>query len=1109
MYINTKRKSNTNTMQINPQGFNDNMSVAFDDFRNYHNSFSAHHLDVRATTAMVDEFNDAFPDANIPHATTYRPDLDISDAERREKEFLSQDFYRNKIQAVINEDLPFKEKKKFVQKRMQTYLSSIPPVEREKYKGFDYFFEKEAQAARDSEQRLATVNQYAESSFDRFAGTLTGGVGAGFTDPLILGTLPLGFMYGTGKTFTANLLRVTAAEAVIAFGATTAIETQVLPFKESVGIEYTVNDAAKVVLFSTLFGAAIPPVFLGSAKGIQLGYGAAKQQVIKAAANLSPDLKAKLFVDENFDDVKFMEYFAQNIKNLDATELVQVVQELNPTALEKPQVKSVIEDIKNSVDDNLEKPFEAGADGTIEHIRRMEAAADGLRNNEQPRILPESTIPVVVKENRPVAYDVYLQPKEITVDAQTFQFKTGGDAKGVIDTLKGVKQWDRDAAGSLMVFQKEDGTYVIADGHQRLALAKRLQAADPDANIIINASIRREVDGFTPQEVMAEAMIRNVQNGTANASDVARALRVSPEYIARMQNKVAPNSSLYRYATALYKLSDDAWGYFLNSGVSERIAAAVGDLVDDPALHLSVLKVLEQTKPASAIELRTQIDSILQAGSRDVETIDLFGTSTIKETLIVERGKVLAAALNKLKRDKTVMSTLIKNEERIIKDGKNKLDSSYNRTQEEQNAIAIYQIETLANRKGDISEALTRSAKLWADGSKREATETFIETIRGAIERGDTKGLSAVGDRRSAIAEGTSSQIQQIPEPSLNQRQLDNFDDPNNLGQNKKNANQELAELESELEISSNNPELVSGGEIITSPTVKSSDASTQADLATSQATTLDPSESVFASAMATPLSLIDETISIGSFNAISKKPVLQSINDVDQLLQQANKYKPDLETTLNNISIDAKNARIEVRVKELASATAKAAKLQKFNQADPSHMGDYLGGRILVDTLEDVNKVFRAAREQDIKMIEIENYFTSTKDSGYRAIHFNFVTKDGFSMEVQIQHKDLKAAYEQGSAYRKYKDKVNLTAKQEADRAKLAAKDKIVFDQTYEQIKQREGVLDDIDNTEVVIGETVQDGNVVNVTQSLRKFKEDIDNDTRIIGELVTRECV
>ena len=238
--------------------------------------------------------------------------------------------------------------------------------------------------------------------------------------------------------------------------------------------------------------------------------------------------------------------------------------QLNPPALAKPKVAEAVDDIQNSQNEVADNPFEATPDGTLEHIRRMEAAADGLRNNEQPRILDESSVPVNPKENRPVAYDTYLRPDQILFDAETFQFKTGGDKRGVKDTLAKVNQWYRDAAGSLMVYEKADGTYFVADGHQRLGLAKRLSIADPDANIIINTTVRRELDGFTPEEVMAEAMIRNVQNGTADAVDVARALRVSPEYIGRMANKVAPNSQLYRLSKQLYKLSDDSWGYFMN-----------------------------------------------------------------------------------------------------------------------------------------------------------------------------------------------------------------------------------------------------------------------------------------------------------------------------------------------------------------------------------------------------------------------------------------------------------------------------------------------------------------------------------------------------------------
>ena len=171
-----------------------------------------------------------------------------------------------------------------------------------------------------------------------------------------------------------------------------------------------------------------------------------------------------------------------------------------------------------------------------------------------------------------------------------------------------------------MVWESADGTKFIADGHQRLGLAKRINKNDPSQNVFLTAAVRREVDGWTAQEVMAEAMIQNVHMGTAKATDVARALRISPEYIGRMQNTVAPNSSLWKYANGLYKLSDEGWGYFLNAKVPEKTAALVGELVDDPALHVSILRILEKTKPGTAIEARVQIQSALDAGSRSVKS---------------------------------------------------------------------------------------------------------------------------------------------------------------------------------------------------------------------------------------------------------------------------------------------------------------------------------------------------------------------------------------------------------------------------------------------------------------------------------------------------------
>ena len=110
--------------------------------------------------------------------------------------------------------------------------------------------------------------------------------------------------------------------------------------------------------------------------------------------------------------------------------------------------------------------------------------------------------------------------------------------------------------------------------------------------------------------------------------------------------------------------------------------------------------------------------------------------------------------------------------------------------------------------------------------------------------------------------------------------------------------------------------------------------------------------------------------------------------------------------------------------------------------------------------------------------------------------------------MEVQIHHKDLKKVFEQGTAYRKYKDiKRELTKKEKADYDRLAAQDKIIFDETYNQIKQREGILDDIDSELVTTGEIIDGDQIINVEKTFREFKNDIVNDEAIVNRL--KDCV
>ena len=64
------------------------------------------------------------------------------------------------------------------------------------------------------------------------------------------------------------------------------------------------------------------------------------------------------------------------------------------------------------------------------------------------------------------------QVQALETDAATFQYKAGGDERGVTERLRGTAAWDRGAAGTGIVYEYADGRRVVADGHQRLGLAQ-------------------------------------------------------------------------------------------------------------------------------------------------------------------------------------------------------------------------------------------------------------------------------------------------------------------------------------------------------------------------------------------------------------------------------------------------------------------------------------------------------------------------------------------------------------------------------------------------------------------------------------------------------------
>ncbi|MEM1149284.1 MAG: LPD38 domain-containing protein [Pseudomonadota bacterium] len=357
----------------------------------------------------------------------------------------------------------------------------------------------------------------------------------------------------------------------------------------------------------------------------------------------------------------------------------------------------------------------------------VEEGATEPEGEPEPKIAeaPEPAAPSVDLEDPSPSDAIVLRNEDLAAvetDARTFQYKAGGDQDGVTERLRDVKTWDNTRAGVVLVYEATDGTRTITDGHQRLGLAKRLMAEGQDVQQ--PAIILREADGITRAEARRIAASKNIAEGSGTALDAAKVIRESGD-----DPNLPQDSALVRDGRGLAKLSDDGFGMVINGRASERDGAIVGQFVEDQALHTEVLALLAKLKPSTVLQAE-QIARDAAANATDATEVSLFGEEDIKQSLYLERAKVLDGATRRVKRERRLFNTLLENRGAITSKG-NRLDDQANQRQADDDAQSLAFLSAEANRKGPISDALTEAArKLQGGASTGDATSGFIRRLR-------------------------------------------------------------------------------------------------------------------------------------------------------------------------------------------------------------------------------------------------------------------------------------------------------------------------------------------------------------------------------------------
>ena len=869
---------------------------------------------------------------------------------------------------------------------------------------------------------LATAAQYA------------GAFGGAATDPFNLGvSLTMAPLSGGSSLLLNTVLR----EAMINMTAEVVQQPAVAQYYASLDLPYDFATFRNAVITATVVGGAFPFAIRGGTETVRLtaqqmqkfsnvlfDAGVKKSDVAKGA-ELQLDVEVAQAADNPLSDTPQgkLEHKQREAAGIVAAETLEppAITELPAAPVKAPllreeeinlefdkladegkivdtKIAEAMDELNNLSDRGLMK------DGVpeLEELRtrisnlqnqrtKIENGKNALGEQLEQLKQKESSAPVADADN--LDNFVYkFKPGDIQVDAKLFQFKEGGDEFGVTPEYQGVTQWDPSLAGQIAVYEFADGSQFIADGHQRLGLARRIMAKDPSQNITLYGTKIRQVDGVTPEEAMVRAAMANIVNGKGTIFDAVKIARIAPEKF--NSPSIKQNAAFVRRAKELVRLSDEAYGLALNGIVPDNYAAIVGRLVDDPDMQLAVMNVLAQVKPGNEFQAETITRQIMNAGLTTETTADLFGEQAIASALYLERAKILDAAVTRLKKDKSAFAQVTKNQARLEDEG-NQLATENNKKRLLEDGQAIQILQTQANRKGTLSDELTEAARLAkTTGKYGEATDSFVESVRRSVDSGDFLGTDD-----GNVGRALDDQAQDSAAPNETELlDVDKFDDA--FGEGAENqGNAIVDDIRNDPAFSKPERDMFDTGDNI-------QPGDRQVDLEELIANKADDEQAALRKVVEednTPL----EKIRMPLDESLSEQEILKNIS----IMTKEN--VPIIKGVISKI--DAKfGTKSGDNVKDLDKVLEKSKRpslLAKKPWHKISHIRDSYRFKTVIDDFNDVPAIFDELLNSGIKLVKIDtNKLFAPGDWGWRIIAFDLRMPNGQLVEWYLPLKELEA---------------------------------------------------------------------------------------------------
>ena len=334
--------------------------------------------------------------------------------------------------------------------------------------------------------------------------------------------------------------------------------------------------------------------------------------------------------------------------------------------------------------------------------------------------------PTPIKESDPIGVkDIPIAA--LTIAPKIFQYKVVYGATGKTGSLNGVRQWDQNLAGLILVwYQSETNTTYVVNGHNRVDLAKSLG---------IETITVRYLDCPDPKSARMIGALANLAEGRGTAIDCAKFLRDSGLGVEYLKSKGIPlREKIVEDGLGLANLAPSIWDRVYSGELDQDTAIAIGSALIDHDQQIALIQLMNRDRRKLSKEVIKELAQAIQhEGFSESSEMTLFGIEYNNQSLAIERSQINALVKNRLSRDQRLLSTVSKSRsvETLARAG-NKIEQLASSELSEKSRSALIYFDQFKFVSGELARLISELSRELA--SKKINLEAAADQVLDYLE---------------------------------------------------------------------------------------------------------------------------------------------------------------------------------------------------------------------------------------------------------------------------------------------------------------------------------------------------------------------------------------